>query len=181
MPTLASGYRALAATKQVLHCIPPSATLLARSQLLPLSRPAAAPAYLWEAAGLVQQVQNAHARLNQVQHILVVHELDVAPLDRLTLILRLLHLENVLIEMLLKLLVRQVDAELLKIVFLELLEACRGRISCPNVVNKAEEVKEGLGTSQLSGKRGTAAPQPLQPHTRPPIPHHSHRRPQHAP
>jgi len=37
---------------------------------------------------------------------------------------RLLHLEHVLVEVLLQLLVRQVDAELLEVVLLEALEAC---------------------------------------------------------
>ena len=36
----------------------------------------------------------------------------------------LLHLEDMLVEMLLQLLVRQIDAELLKVVLLEALEAC---------------------------------------------------------
>jgi hypothetical protein len=46
---------------------------------------------------------------------------------------RLLHLENVLVEVLLQLLVRQVDAELLEVVLLEALEACarQGRGSGP--------------------------------------------------
>lgn len=38
--------------------------------------------------------------------------LDVGPVDLLTLVLRLLHLEHVLVEVLLQLLVGEVDAEL---------------------------------------------------------------------
>lgn len=56
---------------------------------------------------------------------LVVHELDVRPVDLLALVLRLLHLEHVLVEVLLQLLVGQVDAELLEVILLELLEPCR--------------------------------------------------------
>lgn len=40
-------------------------------------------------ADLVQQVQDACLALNQVQHILVVHKLNVAPVNLLTLILSL--------------------------------------------------------------------------------------------
>lgn len=56
---------------------------------------------------------------------LVVHKLDVRPVDLLTLVLCLLHLEYVLVEVLLQLLVGQIYAELLEVVLLELLEACR--------------------------------------------------------
>ena len=80
---------------------------------------------LGEAAGLIQQVEDAHLGLDEVQHVLVVHKLDVAPLDGLALVLGLLHLEDVLVEVLLQLLVGQVDAKLLKVVLLELLKACR--------------------------------------------------------
>ena len=55
---------------------------------------------------------------------LIVHELDVGPVDLLALVLGLLHLEDMLVEVLLQLLVRQVDAELLEVVLFELLEAC---------------------------------------------------------
>ena len=76
-------------------------------------------------AGLVQEGQHAGRLLglNQVQHIRVVHKLDVAPVDGLRLVLRLLRLEHVLVEVLLQLLVRQVDAELLERVQLERLKA----------------------------------------------------------
>ncbi len=57
---------------------------------------------------------------------LVIHKFDVGPVDGLALILGLLHLENVLIEVLLQLLVGQIDAELLEVVLLEALEACAG-------------------------------------------------------
>ena len=79
-----------------------------------------------EAALLVEDVQDAHGlALDQVQHILVVHKLDVAPVDGLSLVLGLLHLEDMLVEVLLQLLIRQVDAELLKVILLELFKACR--------------------------------------------------------
>lgn len=45
--------------------------------------------YLWEAALLVQKVQDTQPLLNQVQHILVVHKLNVAPVNGFTLILSL--------------------------------------------------------------------------------------------
>ena len=78
-----------------------------------------------EAALLIQEVQDAQGLLlDQIQHILVVHECDVGPVDLLALVLGLLHLEHVLIEVLLQLLIGQVDAELLEIVLLERLKAC---------------------------------------------------------
>ena len=73
---------------------------------------------------LIQDVQYPHAPFYEVQHILVVHEGDVAPVDGFPLVLSLLHLEHVLIEVLLQLLIGQVDAELLEVVLLELLKAC---------------------------------------------------------
>ena len=77
-----------------------------------------------EAAALVQDVQDAQGlALDQVQHVLVVHEGDVGPVDGLALVLRLLHLEHVLVEVLLQLLIGQVDAKLLKVILLEALEA----------------------------------------------------------
>lgn len=42
-----------------------------------------------EPALLIQQVQYAHLALNKVQHILVVHKLDVAPVNALTLVFSL--------------------------------------------------------------------------------------------
>lgn len=87
--------------------------------------PLAACADPREATLLVQQVQNAQGLLfNEVQHILVVHKGDVAPIDSLALVLGLLHLEDVAVEVLLQLLVGQVDAELLEVILLELLKAC---------------------------------------------------------
>ena len=103
----------------------------------------AAAAHLWEAAGLVQQVEHPHACLYQVKHVLVVHKLDVRPCDRLALVLGLLLLEDVCVEMLLQLLVGQVDAELLEVVGVKLLKAWRGR----------EQVATGGGW----GSRGAAA------------------------
>lgn len=74
---------------------------------------------------LIQGVEDAQGLLlNQVQHVLVVHKLNVAPVDGLTLVLGLLHFEDMLVEMLLQLLVGQVDAELLEVVLLEALKAC---------------------------------------------------------
>ncbi len=55
---------------------------------------------------------------------LVVNKLDVGPVDRLALVLCLLHFEDVLVEVLLQLLVGQVDTKLLEIVLPELLKAC---------------------------------------------------------
>ena len=77
-----------------------------------------------EAALLVEQVEDAQRLLDEVQHVLVVHERDVRPVDGLALVLGLLHLEHVLVEVLLQLLIGQVDAELLEVVLPEALEAC---------------------------------------------------------
>ena len=60
--------------------------------------------------------------LDQVQAVLVVGELDEAPLDLLCLVLHLLHLEDVLVELLLEGFVRVVDAKLLEGVVHEALE-----------------------------------------------------------
>jgi hypothetical protein len=77
-----------------------------------------------EAALLIKQVQDAQGLLfNEVQHILVVHKGDVGPVNLLALVLGLLHLEYVLVEVLLQLLIGQVDAKLLKVILLEALEA----------------------------------------------------------
>ena len=54
--------------------------------------------------------------LNQLQNVGIVHKIDVAPVNLLLLVLLLLALEHVLVEVLLELLVRQVDTELLKAV-----------------------------------------------------------------
>jgi len=58
---------------------------------LPYPNPTLAPgARPREAALLVQDVQDAErAALDEVQHVLVVHELDVGPVDGLALVLRL--------------------------------------------------------------------------------------------
>lgn len=80
--------------------------------------------YSWKAALLVQDIQDAQFALDKVQHILIVHKLNVTPVDRLALILSLLHLEDMLVEMLLQLFIGQVDAQLLKVVLLELLKSC---------------------------------------------------------
>jgi hypothetical protein len=65
-----------------------------------------------EPALLVQQVQHAHLALDEVKHVLVVHKLDVGPVDALALVLGLLLLEHVVVEVLLQLLVGEVDAQL---------------------------------------------------------------------
>jgi hypothetical protein len=61
--------------------------------------PSAYTAYLvcccGEPALLVQQVQHSQPALNEVQHVLVVHKLDVAPVNLLTLILSLKHKHSV--------------------------------------------------------------------------------------
>ena len=56
---------------------------------------------------------------------MVVDKLYVAPINGFPLVLCLLHLKDMLIEMLLELLVGQIDAELLKVILLELLEPCK--------------------------------------------------------
>jgi hypothetical protein len=53
---------------------------------------------------------------------LIVHELDGGPIDLLCLVLRLLHLKDVLVKVLLQLFVSEVDAELFEVIDLELLE-----------------------------------------------------------
>ena len=45
--------------------------------------------YLGEATLLVKHVQDPHPLLNQVQHVLVVHKLNVAPVDGFPLVLSL--------------------------------------------------------------------------------------------
>jgi len=78
-----------------------------------------------EAALLIQEVQDSQRLLlNEVQNVLVVHKGDIGPVDLLPLVLSLLHLEDVLIEVLLQLLVGQIDAELFKVILLEGLEPC---------------------------------------------------------
>ena len=83
-------------------------------------------AYPGKAALLIQEVQDSQRLLlNEVQDILIVHKGDIGPVDLLALVLGLLHLEDVLVEVLLQLLVGQIDAELLKVVLIERLEPCR--------------------------------------------------------
>ena len=77
-----------------------------------------------EHARLVEEGDDARVLLlDQVQDVLVVHELDVGPIDGLALVLFLFLLEHVLVEVLLELLVGEVDAKLLKGVRLERLKA----------------------------------------------------------
>jgi hypothetical protein len=81
----------------------------------------------WEAAELIQQIQDTHGPfLDEIQHVLVIDKLDVGPVDALLLVLGLLHLEHVLVEVLLQLLIGQVDAELLEVVLLEALKPWPG-------------------------------------------------------
>ena len=61
--------------------------------------------------------------LNQVNSLLVVHELDLTPRNVLLPVLLLLHLEHVVIEVLLQFLIGVVYAQLLETVLLEYLEA----------------------------------------------------------
>jgi hypothetical protein len=56
--------------------------------------------------------------LNEIDGVLVVVEVDVVPLDRLSRVFSLLDLENGLVEVLLQLFVGVVDTELLKAVYL---------------------------------------------------------------
>jgi hypothetical protein len=79
---------------------------------------------LWNHALLIQDTQKSvWLVFNQVQHSLVVLELNISPLDLLLRVLLLLHLEDVAVEELLDLFVRIIDAELLKAVFLKILKA----------------------------------------------------------
>ena len=66
--------------------------------------------------GLIRQGQQ------QNPPVLVIRELDEVPLDPLVAVLLLLHLEHELVELLLQLLVRVVDQELLEVVVLERFE-----------------------------------------------------------
>ena len=61
-----------------------------------------------------QRYDSVRTQLDHVEHVLIIDEFDVRPIDTFSFVLFLLHLEDVLIEMLLKLLVGEVDAELLK-------------------------------------------------------------------
>ena len=60
---------------------------------------------------------------NEIERLLIVYKLDVMPIDCLVVVLLLLHLENVLDEELLQVLVGVVDAELLERVGSEVFEA----------------------------------------------------------
>jgi hypothetical protein len=83
---------------------------------------------------------------------LVVDELNGGPINLLCLVLGLLHLEDMLVEVLLQLLVRQVDTELLKVVHLELFETVDvqhthhrcGIFHMPNRVVHLQNVPLGL-------------------------------------
>lgn len=66
-----------------------------------------------------------------MQHThLVVRELNVTPVDALAPVLLLLHLEHKLVKLLLQRLVGIVDAQLLKVVVLEVLEAKNVKHTC---------------------------------------------------
>ena len=81
-------------------------------------------AALGELALLVYECHEVkRAQRDEVQRLLVVHELDVVPIDGLQVVLLLLQLEDVLHEELLQVLVGKVDAELLERVGIEVLEA----------------------------------------------------------
>lgn len=80
-------------------------------------------AALWHAALFVQQRVHAAAALNQLDARLVVGVVDIGPCDLLARVQLLLELEDVLHKLLLQPLVRVVDAELLKAIELEDLEA----------------------------------------------------------
>ena len=92
---------------------------------------------------------------NEIERLLIVYKLDVMPIDCLVVVLLLLHLENVLDEELLQVLVGVVDAELLERVGSEVFEAedvenadgglilpvdhvwlCDGRVDLPDDVNE---------------------------------------------
>ena len=69
--------------------------------------------HLWELALLVDERHEVERPLrDEVERLLVVHELDVLPRDVLVVVLLLLQLEDVLHEELLQVLVGEVDAEL---------------------------------------------------------------------
>ncbi len=71
--------------------------------------------YLWELALLINKGNDIHRfDGNHIQGILVVGELDVLPVDIFQVVLLLLQLENVANEELLQVLIRKVDAQLLK-------------------------------------------------------------------
>lgn len=78
---------------------------------------------LWEFALLVDQRHDVH-RLgsDQVQRLLVVHKLNVLPVDRFEVVLLLLQLEDVSHKELLQVLVRVVDAKLFEAVDVEVFE-----------------------------------------------------------
>jgi len=78
----------------------------------------------WKHAGFIEKSNDSRGfLLNEVQDILVVDELNVAPVDGLLGVLFLLHLEYMLIKMLLELLIGQIDTELLKTVEFEAFKA----------------------------------------------------------
>ena len=72
----------------------------------------------------IDQGKDVHGLLsNHVQCCLVVHEGDLLPVDALPGVLLLLHLEDVLDEELLDVLIAVVDAELFKTVVIEILKS----------------------------------------------------------
>uniref|UniRef100_A0A182KIA5 Uncharacterized protein n=1 Tax=Anopheles christyi TaxID=43041 RepID=A0A182KIA5_9DIPT len=78
---------------------------------------------LGEFALLVDQCHNVQLLdRDQIQRVLIVHKLDVLPVDALVIVLLLLELEDVLYEKLLQIFVRKVNAKLLKAVVIEVLE-----------------------------------------------------------
>jgi hypothetical protein len=78
---------------------------------------------LGEAGLLVEEGDYAHgALLNQVEALLVVGERNLAPVNAFPLVLKLLELEDVLVEVVLKLLITVVNAKLLERVHVEVLE-----------------------------------------------------------
>ena len=78
---------------------------------------------LAQAALVVEHRQDAaDLVLDQVQAVLIVRELDKTPFDFLFLVLNLLHLKDVLVELLLQGFVRVIDAQLLEGIVHEALE-----------------------------------------------------------
>uniref|UniRef100_A0A0A9DFM1 Uncharacterized protein n=1 Tax=Arundo donax TaxID=35708 RepID=A0A0A9DFM1_ARUDO len=65
---------------------------------------------LWKHACLIQECNySSRFLLNQVQHILIVYKLNIAPVNFLPCVFFLLHLEYMLIKVLLQLLICQID------------------------------------------------------------------------
>ena len=87
---------------------------------------------------------------DEVERLLVVDELDVVPVDGLVVVLLLLHLEDVLDEELLQVLVGVVDAELLERVGAEVFEAEDVKHADGCLVLSADAVRLGDGRIDLS-------------------------------